>query len=190
MKTLSALAVVALLVGCGDTKLLANIPDEDIRPIDRTPAPPPSGDDSTPLPRDVEASLRLRGSKSDAFHAALLRTSELRILADGAALPYTLLTGDLDVAMAGHAWQVARFTIPAGTRDIQVLLDFDNAEGSFVTQDADGRIEAPGIPIYFAGSTELIAQRNKLVLDLDLERSLVETASNVRELVPVFRIDY
>ena len=207
MRALSVLAIVALASACGDTTtLIASGPVErlddtsinvsrphaesmNIRAADR-PLPMPSFEVFEPLPQAVVTDLRVRGSNAAALQGVLLRANELRIVVDGVEVPYSLHSADLDLANVGPAWRLASFEMPEGARFVQVVLDLEEDSGTFVDATTDGQVIAPGAPIYFDSPASLIAKHNKLVLDLDLSRSLVANSTTELEVVPVFRVDY
>lgn len=203
MRVLSALAIVALAAACGDTTLItdghverlddtnqARPSAESITFSETQPLPLPSFELYEPLPQTVMTDLRIRGSNGAAFHGVLLRAHQLRIAIDGVDVPYTVHAEEVDVANAGHAWKLATFEMPQGARFVQVLLDIDDESGSFVGLDDAGKVIAPGAPIYFESPASLVARQAKVVLDLDLGRSLVANSSAELEMVPVFRIHY
>lgn len=183
------LAAVAL--SCADTGIVNtggdNTPNDT---LPNTTPPDLNPDTVVPTTQAITADLRIRGAKSDGIYSAHFTAADLRILIDGNEVPFTLHRPDVDVAQKDHAWKFASFELPPGAKVVQVLLAMDPDEGYFATDSEDGRIDAPGLPITFDAMAHLIEARGKVVVELDVERSLVPTAHGVRELLPFYRVDY
>lgn len=190
-KGLLTALLAAFALSCGDAGLVNT--GNDPAPNNHTPPTDPSTldpDQVAPTTQAITADLRIRGAKLDGIYSAHFTAADLRILIDGVEVPFTLHRPDVDVAQPGHAWKFASFELPEGARAVQVLLAMDQDEGYFATDSEDGRIDAPGLPIVFDAQASLIEARGKVVVELDLERSLVPVANGVREFLPFYRVDY
>lgn len=140
------------------------------------------------LPRTAE--FRIRGAQIDGLLAAVFTPSDLLVKVDGVEVPFSLHEPSFDLSLPNHAWKFVTFELPEGAELVEVLLAVDPERSYFATASEEGHIEAPGLPIMFTSPAHLIESRGKLVLELNLERSLVASAENERELLPFFRVDY
>lgn len=117
-----------------------------------------------------------------------VRVSSLELLVDGQALPARLEGGELDLGTVQQAWQAATFDLPTDARTVAIKLQFQ-PEGVVERNGKPQVLDLSGPPLSLVADAARIRTRSKVVLEIDLARSLIERCEQV-SLLPGFTVRY
>jgi hypothetical protein len=134
--------------------------------------------------------LRLQGTFAQETKLLLLGVRQVEVLAQGDE-PHDVRIhgGVVDLARANHAWGVANFDLPEAAERLRIRLWLDDY-GGYATVANQGPVDARGAPIELEAATALLAETRQVVIELDLDRSLVELGGEERLLLPHYRVRY
>jgi hypothetical protein len=135
----------------------------------------------TPL---LGTELRLRGENLGRYGAALVHVRRISITTpEGQPVPVQLSARHaLDLASAGHSHLLGRFAVPEGVERVWVEVELDDF-GGFEDAQGGGVIDTRVAPLRFEAPVEYLSQRGRVVVHLNVERSLVEAGED-RLLLP------
>lgn len=173
MKTIG-LALVLAVVACGNGRV-------DAPRSSPTAGPPASGPET---PQTV--AVRLLGVGAPG--SVRVRVASLELSVDGQALPSRLEGGELDLGTVQHAWQAATFDLPTDARTVAIRLQFE-PEGVVERNGRPQALDLSGPPLSLVADAAQIRTRSKVVLEIDLARSLIERCEQV-SLLPGFTVRY
>lgn len=168
MKTIG-LALVLTIVACGGGKgegTLSNLPAEGAAP--------------------QTVMVRLLGV--GASGPVRVRVAELELTVDGQALPAQLGGSELDLGNAQSAWKVMTFGLPADAREVAINLKFQ-PEGIVERDGKTQALDLSGPPLSLVADAAQIRTRSKVVLEIDLARSLIDRGGQVF-LLPDLMVRY
>lgn len=117
-----------------------------------------------------------------------VRVSSLELSVDGQALPARLEGGELDLGTVQQAWQAATFDLPADARRVAIKLQLQ-PEGVVERNGRPQALDLSGPPISLVADAAQLRTRSKVVLEIDLARSLIERCERV-SLLPDFTVRY
>ena len=172
MKTI-CLTLALIVVACG------NGSDRGAVALSSPPASPGPG--ATPQ----TVAVRLLGV--GASGPVRVRVAAVELSVDGVAVPAQVEGGELDLAVA-NAWEVATFDLPADAQAVAIKLRFQ--PGGVV--ERNGRAQAldlGGPSLSLEADAARIRARSKVVLEVDLARSLTQQCAQV-SLLPDFTVRY
>lgn len=175
MKTVG-LALVLVVVACGSSR--------DDAALSGPPAAAPEAPGLETTPQTVAVRLLGVGAPGP----VRVRVASLELSVDGEALPARLEGGELDLGTARQAWQAAAFDLPAGARRVAITLRFQ-PEGVVERNGKPQALDLSGPPVTLVADAALIRARSKVVLEIDLARSLIERCEQVA-LLPDFTVRY
>lgn len=141
---------------------------------------------SVPTPVAISAVLRLGGVNGSG--SVLVRVASVEMTIDGHAIPAALSGGEIDLASESAAPVVATFELPADAGDVGIKLRFVDIG----TVERDGKtlvLDLRGPPISVVSSAAQVRAGSKVVIELDLARSIVELDGQL-VLMPQFTVRY
>lgn len=147
----------------------------------------PGTDPQNPGPR--RADLRLRGANGAALGVAHVTVAEVKVWADGQPVNVDLGDAQLDLGDENHAWRIASLTVPEGAAELQVMVRFDE-RGSWQNATGAGELDLRGRPLIYEAPVNLIARKDKAVVEFDLERSLELVEAGRYMVLPHYRLEY
>ncbi len=167
------LALVLAILACGNGR--------DAH-LSSPPAAGPSGPEVTPQ----TVAVRLLGVGAPG--PVRVRVASLELSVDGQALPSRLEGGELDLGTVHQAWQAATFDLPTDARTVEIKLRFQ-PEGVVERDGKPQALDLSGPPLSLVADAAQIRTRSKVVLEIDLARSLIERCEQV-SLLPGFTVRY
>ncbi len=147
------------------------------------------GDYASPPRETVHVQLRLRGIASSQYTNVLLDVDRVSVAADGQALAVTPPQSRMDLSDTTIGWVAGEFDVPAGARNVQVALRFDEF-GGYEGAGGAGAIDARTVPVKLEAEVAELAIHNKMVVQLDVGRSLVAAGAERRLLLPYLSVAY
>ena len=132
------------------------------------------------------AALRLLGVRGSG--PVLVRVGALELSADGHALGSPLAGKELDLGNDQNAWEVTTFDLPADAHSVAINLQFQ-PEGSVARSGKTQTLDLSGPPLSLVADAAQIRTRNKVVIEIDLARSLIDSGGQVF-LLPDFIVRY
>ncbi|HZS35942.1 MAG TPA: hypothetical protein VFF06_03910 [Polyangia bacterium] len=142
--------------------------------------------DNTSSPTEQMAEVRLLGI--NASGSARVRVAGLNLTIDGRAWPDQVTDKELDLGQLDQAWAAATFNLPADAHKVAINLQFQKA-GTVVRNGKTQPLDLSGPPVNVMADATLMRPRSKVVLQLDLSRSLVDQGEQVF-LLPDFIVLY
>lgn len=162
-------AVVLIAVACGS--------DRD------------SGEPSKAPEVGVEApmvAVRLHGV--GAAGPVLVRVASFDLMVDGRALPVMHEAREIDLGNSDHAWLVLKFSLPADARELTMAVHFEPF-GTIDLGNGAQALDLRGPPLSFSAGAARLGATGKVVIELDVARSLVELGDEVL-LIPSFTVRF
>lgn len=169
MKTIG-FALVLTIVACGTGN----------------PSPPPGAGNAAQTVAVQTAAVRLQGV--GASGPVRVRVASLALTADGHALAGQLTGSEIDIGNAQNSLQVMTFGLPADAHSVAIKLQFQ-PEGTVERNGKTQALDLRGPPVSLVADAAQIRTSSKVVLEVDLARSLVDQSGNVL-LMPNFTIRY
>ncbi len=133
--------------------------------------------------------LRVRGTHGMELDTVLLSVRELRVTHEGRELPVDVVRAPLDLAAGEHSWLAGTFQVPDDARTVAVTLRLDDA-GGFAGRGGSGELDARGVPLHFEVPLKALRSRGRVVVHLDLARSLVDAGEERKLLLPQYGVHY
>jgi hypothetical protein len=154
---------------------------------------PDGGNPATPTsnPPATESSaptVELRLSGVNGTGAVNVQVASVELTLDGQAVSPQVKGGDIDLGNAQQAWVVASFPLPADAEKVGIKLRFQ-PDGTVESGGKTEVLDLSGPPLSVVASAEEIRQRGKVLLEIDLSRSLVDADGQVY-LMPDFIVRY
>ncbi|MCP3167881.1 hypothetical protein [Myxococcus qinghaiensis] len=169
MKKSIGLALALTIVACGNAK------------VDETTSSDPPGEDTS---RSV--SVRLLGVRGAGPVRVQVSTIELSV--DGTPFPVQRGGSEIDLGNDQSAWAVSTFDLPPDARKVSFKVKFHPA--GVIERDGKSQLlDLNGPPISVLADAEQLRLRKKVVVEIDLARSLVEFGEQVF-LFPEFIVRY
>lgn len=134
-----------------------------------TPAPEPS---ASPRPAVQAIAVRLRGVGSAGQHVRVT-VAALDVIVDGLAIPVVPTTAELDLGDSTQAWRIATFDLPSDAHQVSIRLRIQPL-GTVERDGVASVLDIRGPPMSVVVDASWARARDKVVLDVDLGRSLVE----------------
>lgn len=122
------------------------------------------------------ATLRLRGVGWTG--AVWVQVASVEMTIDGQVVDSPLQNDSFDVGDDQSAWRVADFVLPDDARNVGIKLTF-TPTGTVEREGEVRPLDMRGPPLSFVASAAQIRTQRKVVLDVDLARSLVEQDGQV-----------
>ncbi|NTX14742.1 hypothetical protein HUA74_44865 [Myxococcus sp. CA051A] len=169
MKKCIGLALALTIVACGKAK------DDEAPLID-----PPE----TPTSQTV--AVRLLGV--NAAGPVRVQVSTLELTVDGNPFPARIGGSEIDLGNDQNAWAVTTFDLPVDARKVAIRLKFQS-EGIIERNGKSQLLDLSGPPISLIADAAQIRTRNKVVVEFDIARSLVERGEQVF-MFPEFIVRY
>lgn len=141
-------------------------------------------DTQPPGSRLVE--LRVRGV--NALWPVELSLRSVVARANGQKIPVTLATGHIRLDSVDHAWRVGTLELPEGVDAVRFEARFA-ANGALYEGQTSRPIDLSGAPMVFTSTADHLLWRHKVVIDLDVNRSLEEEELGATVL-PHFNVRY
>lgn len=134
-----------------------------------------SGSDAAP-PTAAEvpgrATLRLLGASNPGLGSAMFDVDDVAVWVDGQPVALDVsASGGFDLAVGGHAWNLASFALPPAGSTVRVVLKL-GPSGVWSRGAETGVIDTCGPAIEFTAASEWLALRGHAVIQVDLGRSL------------------
>ncbi|MDQ3265672.1 MAG: hypothetical protein M3Y59_18780 [Myxococcota bacterium] len=138
-------------------------------------------------PNANQVTMRLLGVRAPG--PVLLQVASVAVVVDGQAVSVALEPGAVDLGTADHAWPVATVEIPEGAQQVAMTLEF-HPEGSLERAGVPEPLDLRGAPISWMSPATLLLERRKVVLEVDIERSLAERDGQAAFFLPSFVVRY
>ena len=196
MKKLIVGVLAVTMFGCGvdslrkvDDGATPGGPSTEARPGSPTPGTPPGGNGNGTV-EGTRTALRIKGVDIGNYSALLAQVRDARVLVDGRRIDVEVDGDFVDLARDGHAWTVGTFALPAGAKQVEVELEFDDY-GGFQTDSAAGMVNLRVPNVRFVAPAAYFAEHSHAVLHLNLNRSLqaLDRAGEL-QLLPDFQVHY
>ena len=171
------LALVLIIVACGNGN------DRGDATLSSPPAAAPTSPGLGATPQTV--AVRLLGV--GASGPVRVRVAAVELSVDGLALPAQVQGGELDLAVQ-NAWEVTTFDLPADAHAVAIKLRF-RPEGVVELNGRAQALDLSGPSLSLMADAARIRARSKVVLEVDLARSLIERCAQV-SLLPDFTVRY
>lgn len=195
------MVLLAVAVGCNDRPQIIDPGDEvDAGVIPQQPeedagTQPPETDAGTQPETDAgvppiqyqQFEVRVLGVNADAYSLLAFDVAELTASAGGVPLPVELAEGRVDLAVYGQAWLVGTIQVPEGTDWVDLAVRFDDA-AAYEAVWGTGSIDARRVSLRWRSEVAALQLRGRVVVHLDLGRSLVSRASWQQQLLPVLTV--
>ena len=137
-----------------------------------------------PAEKGFVAVLRMRGENPQGVSGLFLGMKDVKVFAGGKELAVSApRDAVMNLANATHAWELGRFTVPAGTTSVQVAMQIDDY-GGFESAGRSGTVNARTAPITFEATAEQLAVHGHAVVHLNVDRSLFDVGNGERLLLP------
>lgn len=163
-------AVVALAVLCG----CAEPPELEASPAELPP----------PAPGTTRVAVRLRGANLGDLVAVLVPLREISAVGeDGRVLVVSQVKHLVDLARLDVNTVVAWVEVPPDVQRVTLRLPFDSW-GGYVLPAGGGVLDLRGRPITYEVTREQLVARQKVVVEIDLTRSLRPTGTQAASLLP------
>lgn len=169
MKKSVGIALILTIVACGKAK------DDEI---------PPSESPETVTSQTV--AVRLLGVRAEGPVRVQVATLELTV--DGNPFPAMIGGSEIDLGNDQSAWVVTKFDLPVDARKVAIRLKF-HSEGVIERNGKSQLLDLSGPPVSLIADAEQIRKRNKVVVEVDIARSLVERGEQVF-MLPEFIVRY
>ncbi|AKF86904.1 hypothetical protein SAMN05443572_102876 [Myxococcus fulvus] len=169
MKKSVGLALILTIVACGKAK------DDELPASDL----PPDATSQT-------VAVRLLGVRAEGPVRVQLATLELTV--DGAPISARMGTRDLDLGNDQNAWAVTTFDLPVEARKVAIRLKL-HPDGVIERNGRSQLLDLSGPPVSIIADAAQIRKRNKVVVEIDIARSLVERGEQLF-LLPEFIVRY
>jgi hypothetical protein len=134
--------------------------------------------------------LRLRGIAPASYQAVLLDVKNVAVAADDVALDVSPPSTRFDLADSTQGWSFGEVDVPAGARNVHVSLTFDDFGGFQDAAGAAGDIDSRTIPVEIDATMADVATHGKMIVQLDVGRSLLAVAADRRLLLPSLSVAY
>lgn len=170
------LALVLTVVACGSGRVDGS--------SSASPAVSPAVPGLEPTPQTV--AVRLLGV--GASGPVRVRVAALELTVDGRALPAQLDGSELDLGNDQNAWLVSTFGLPADARSVAINLQLE-PEGMVERNGKMQVLDLSGPPLSWVADAAQLRTRSKVVLEIDLARSLIARCEQVF-LLPDFVVRY
>ncbi|MGZ6142148.1 MAG: hypothetical protein ACXWLM_02360 [Myxococcales bacterium] len=141
----------------------------------------------------VQAELLLKGATPGGYTTVLLDVGDVKVMADGVALPLVFSTRRPNLA-AGGTSPVATFRVPKGAQNIDVTVRLDDFGGFVYGGDlaprGSGMIDARNQVVHFTAKAAWLYDRGHAVVVFDLARSLQPMAAERLAFLANAQIQY
>lgn len=161
----TAVLFFVLAAGCGDSK-----PKE---------VPP------TENPRTV--TVRLLGVHAPG--SVLVQVASVAAVIDGRAAAVVMGTSQVDLGTVDQAWAIATLDLPEGAQEVALEVEFA-PDGSLERNGVPEPLDLRGAPISWQSTAALLLERNKVVVEVDVERSLAARDGQPAFFLPSFILRY
>jgi ABC-type Fe3+-hydroxamate transport system substrate-binding protein len=143
----------------------------------------PEESSSQPTPA-LGTELRLRGENLGDYGAALVQVRRISITTpEGLPVPVQLTARHaVDLALSSHSHLLGRFEVPQGVQSLWVEVEFDDF-GGYEDAQGGGVIDTRVAPLRFEAPVEYVSERDRVVVHLNVARSLAGTGEE-RLLLP------
>jgi hypothetical protein len=133
--------------------------------------------------------LVLRGIGASDYANVLLDVKDVRVTADGRPVAVTPPQMRFDLANPVQGWNFGELEVPATTQRVHVTMTFDDF-GGFEGAAGAGEIDARVHPIEIDASMADLQLRGKILVNLNVARSLIATGTERRLLLPSLSVAY
>jgi hypothetical protein len=143
-----------------------------------------TGDVSQQPTPELGMELRLRGENLGDYGTALVQVRRISITTpEGLPVPTQLSARHaVDLGLASHSHLLGRFEVPPGVQSVWVEVEFDDF-GGFEDARGGGVIDTRVAPLRFEAPVEYLSERNRVVVHLNVARSLAGAGED-RLLLP------
>jgi len=132
--------------------------------------------------------IQLVGHGQGNLSSVLLPVAGVTATSRGQPLEVETLVDTVDLAANRRAVPVARVRVPAGTRDVDLSVQFDDA-GGYESARASGAVEARGAEIRWHAPVGWLQMNGRATIDMDLRRSLAARGDSMW-LIPSATVSY
>lgn len=150
------------------------------------------GDRTRDLTHEVKVEtfeIRLLGSSPGDFSAAVLSVGGVTASARGWALDVEPLLDAADLTATHQAWLLGRVRVPPDADSVDFTVRFDDA-GGYESRLGNGMVDSRLAVVSWKAPVAWLRTNGHVVIDLDLQRSLVATGPETRRLIPAATIRY
>jgi hypothetical protein len=183
-----ALALITA-AACGRGKSGENVSDVSAEvPATQAEAPAAVPAQGTEVAADQSqmGSLRLLGVRAPG--PVRVGVASVELMVDGQSVPAPVDGSELDIGNDQSAWLLTTFRLPADARRVAITLRF-KPEGMVERAGKALQLDLRGPPLVIVASAEQLRKRGKVVLEVDLVRSLVDQGEQLL-LLPSFVVRY
>jgi len=119
----------------------------------------------------------------------LIQVASLEVTADGRPVSVALEPGQVDLGTADHAWPIATFSVPTAAQQVALTLGF-LPDGSLERSGISEPLDLRGAPISWESNATWLLERKRVVLEVDVERSLEARDGQPATFLPEFLVRY
>jgi hypothetical protein len=143
-----------------------------------------------PAPTQGSLEVRLLGANPGSLYAVYAEVKELEVTAAGKPVRSYLGQHDINLANVDHAWLLGTFSPPTDAQSVHIKVVLDDYGAWETLTGSAGYLDARNTAIEFDAPVRWLAERGHATVKLDLSRSLVKRADEVRRLHPQVQIAY
>ncbi|WAM26151.1 hypothetical protein [Myxococcus sp. NMCA1] len=169
MKKSIGLALALTIIACGKA------PDDETPPLD-------------PVEENTAQTVAVRVLGVRASGPVRVQVAALELTVDGNALPSRIGGSEIDLGNDQNAWAVTTFDLPVDARKVGLRLKFQS-EGIVERNGKSQLLDLSGPPVSLIADAAQIRKRGKVVLEIDIARSLVDRGEQVF-MLPEFIVRY
>ncbi|NVJ07001.1 hypothetical protein HUW63_17330 [Myxococcus sp. AM001] len=169
MKKSIGLALALTIIACGKAQ------DDELPPVE-------------PVEENTAQTVAVRLLGVRGSGPVRVQVSALELTVDGNPLSSRLGGGEIDLGNEENAWAVTTFDLPVDARKVGIRLKFD-PEGIVERNGKTQLLDLSGPPVSLVADAEQLRKRSKVVLEIDLARSLVDRGEQVF-MFPEFIVRY
>ncbi len=136
----------------------------------------------------LNTEVRIKGLDAQGFSLAYFGVRDLEVASGAKALPVEVEAPPIDLSDTSQAWLAGRFALPAAAKSVTVTLTLGEY-GAFVRGPDAGEVDVQGKPLTFTVPVSFI-ENGKVVVDLDLGRSLIASRPGALALVPQYKLHF
>lgn len=166
-KMLVLLGAAALVTGCGP------------------------GDGTRNLKQDGPAEtfeVRLLGSSPGDLSAAVVSVAGVTATTRGLLLDVEPVLDTVDLTATRQAWLLGRVRVPQSVEAVDFTIQFD--DGGYESLAGNGVVDSRLAVVSWRAPVASLRTNGHVVIDLDLQGSLVTTGAETRRLIPAATIRY
>jgi hypothetical protein len=150
------------------------------------------GDRTRNLTREVETEVfevRLLGSSPGDLSAAVLSVADITATTPSRMLYVEPVLDTVDLTATHQAWLVGQLRVPEGVAAVDLSVQFDDA-GGYESRLGNGMVDSRQAVVSWHAPVAWLRTNGHVVIDLDLQRSLVAIGGETRRLIPAATIRY